>query len=145
VGSADEPLPGHVDAVMERHLLWTLPDPEAALRTWRAGAGRLVVIESLWGDTGLRERARAAARRQLRRLRGTPPDHHGEYPPAVRRALPLGSGTPPQAVRDLVERAGWRRPALVWLEELGRAERRALPVPERLVGTAPRFAVVANA
>ncbi|MFI6345589.1 class I SAM-dependent methyltransferase [Streptomyces sp. NPDC050560] len=39
------------DAVLARHLLWTLPDPRAALRTWagllRPG-GRLVLIEGRW-------------------------------------------------------------------------------------------------
>src|ERR1700722_15691035 len=40
------------DAVIERHLLWTLPDPLAALSAWRAAApgGRLVAVESLWGE-----------------------------------------------------------------------------------------------
>src|SRR5215469_1345874 len=37
VAPADEPPPGF-DAVMERHLLWTLPDPSGALRAWRAAA-----------------------------------------------------------------------------------------------------------
>src|SRR5580704_3592946 len=51
VGPAHEP-PHGFDAVIERHLLWTLPDPGAALAAWRAAApeGRLVAIESLWGD-----------------------------------------------------------------------------------------------
>lgn len=143
-GSADQPPPGHFDAVMERHLLWTLPDPESALHSWRQTAGRLVVIESLWGDPGPVERTRTVLRRWLRDRRRTPPDHHGEYPTTLRRALPLGTGTPPAVVRDLVASAGWRRPCLVWLEDLRRAERRALPMPERLVGVALRFAVVAE-
>src|SRR5580692_6937640 len=37
VAPAHEPPPGF-DAVMERHLLWTLPDPVAALTAWRAAA-----------------------------------------------------------------------------------------------------------
>ncbi len=43
------------DAVLCRHLLWTLPDPEAALRHWvtllRPG-GRLVLIEGRWREAG---------------------------------------------------------------------------------------------
>ncbi len=39
------------DVVMSRHLLWTLPDPDSALRAWRAAApgGRLVLVDSVWG------------------------------------------------------------------------------------------------
>lgn len=144
-GPADAPPPGPFAAVMERHLLWTLPDPGASLRAWRQVAERLVVIESLWGDTGPLERTRAQLRKRLRHMRGTPPDHHGEYPQELRHTLPLGTGTPPRAVLELVAAAGWNRPTLVWLEDLGRAERRAQRVPERLVGLPPRFAVVSGA
>ena len=42
---------GSVDAVLARHLLWTLPDPLAALARWvrlvRPG-GRLVLVEGRW-------------------------------------------------------------------------------------------------
>ena len=56
VGDAADP-PGSrpVDAVLARHLLWTLPDPHAALRRWvgllRPG-GRLVLIEGRWWPVG---------------------------------------------------------------------------------------------
>ncbi|MGH3387517.1 MAG: class I SAM-dependent methyltransferase [Actinomadura sp.] len=50
--AADPPSPGHeVDVVLARHLLWTLPDPVAALHRWIALArpgGRLVLIEGRW-------------------------------------------------------------------------------------------------
>ncbi|MFJ2865250.1 class I SAM-dependent methyltransferase [Kitasatospora sp. NPDC087314] len=43
------------DVLLSRHLLWTLPDPEAALRTWvkllRPG-GRLVLVEGRWREAG---------------------------------------------------------------------------------------------
>ncbi|MFD7325785.1 class I SAM-dependent methyltransferase [Streptomyces sp. NPDC059875] len=43
------------DVALSRHLLWTLPDPEAALREWvgrlRPG-GRLVLVEGRWRESG---------------------------------------------------------------------------------------------
>lgn len=43
---------GAFDVVLARHILWTLPDPAAALRAWvrllRPG-GRLVLVEGRWG------------------------------------------------------------------------------------------------
>ena len=53
--AADPPSAGPVDAVLARHLLWTLPDPQAALRRWlgllRPG-GRLVLVEGRWWPAG---------------------------------------------------------------------------------------------
>ena len=42
---------GSVDVVTARHLLWTLPDPHAALARWVAAVrpgGRLVLVEGRW-------------------------------------------------------------------------------------------------
>ncbi|GAA1069594.1 class I SAM-dependent methyltransferase [Kitasatospora nipponensis] len=53
VGDAAAPPTAHraFDVVLVRHLLWTLPDPHAALRAWaerlRPG-GRLVLVEGRW-------------------------------------------------------------------------------------------------
>ncbi|MEV4223230.1 class I SAM-dependent methyltransferase [Nonomuraea sp. NPDC049725] len=55
VGDAASPPTGdeRFDLVLCRHLVWTLPDPHAALRAWagrlRPG-GRLLLIEGRWGD-----------------------------------------------------------------------------------------------
>ncbi|MFJ5637731.1 class I SAM-dependent methyltransferase [Streptomyces goshikiensis] len=46
---------GRYDAVLSRHLLWTLPDPHAGLREWVARlspGGRLVLVEGRWRETG---------------------------------------------------------------------------------------------
>ncbi|MFJ9587646.1 class I SAM-dependent methyltransferase [Streptomyces acidicola] len=54
VGDAATPPVGEerFDVVLVRHVLWTLPDPERALRGWSAllrPGGRLVLIEGVWG------------------------------------------------------------------------------------------------
>jgi ubiquinone/menaquinone biosynthesis C-methylase UbiE len=53
--AADPPVDGaRFDAVLCRHLLWTLPDPGAALRGWagllRPG-GQLVLVEGRWNTS----------------------------------------------------------------------------------------------
>jgi len=57
VGDASSPpwQPGTFDAVLTRHVLWAMPDPEAALTTWidlLAPGGRLILIEGRW-STGV--------------------------------------------------------------------------------------------
>src|SRR3954469_710923 len=86
-GAAEAPPDGPFDAVIERHLLWTLPDPEGTVRAWRrvAPAGRLALFEGLWGEGGgRREQVRSALRHRVQRLRHQPPDHHGSYDEALR-------------------------------------------------------------
>jgi SAM-dependent methyltransferase len=166
VGSADQP-PGMVEAVpgsaqaaraqseevmefdvvMERHLLWTLPKPDVALRAWRTVAphGRLLLVESMWGSVDPVERLRSRLASTLRQWRGQAPDHHAEYDDEVRAALPLGTGTPPARLMELVSAAGWRNSKVTRLRDVEWSERRVLPIPERLVGLAPRYVVVADA
>jgi SAM-dependent methyltransferase len=145
VSAADKP-PEGFDAVMERHLLWTLPDPQGALESWRRAVpdGRLLLVESIWGRVDPIEMLRARAVHRLDKLRRRPPDHHSSYLDAVRDALPLGGGTPPSRLIEMAERAGWRVPRLERLRDVEWAERFHLPLPERLFGVTPRFAVVAE-
>ncbi|MEV6737729.1 class I SAM-dependent methyltransferase [Streptomyces sp. NPDC051104] len=54
VGDAATPPVGEqlFDAVLVRHVLWTLPDPGRVLRHWRGllrPGGRLVLVEGVWG------------------------------------------------------------------------------------------------
>ena len=55
VGDAAEPPEAPVDVVLARHVVWTLPDPAAALERWVSQChpgGRLVLIEGRWGAGG---------------------------------------------------------------------------------------------
>ncbi|GAA0330526.1 class I SAM-dependent methyltransferase [Actinoallomurus spadix] len=77
MGDATSPPTGDevFEVVLSRHLMWTLPDPEAALREWvqrlRPG-GRVVLVEGRWRESGHREALRerggtpAVARRSRR-------------------------------------------------------------------------------
>ena len=82
VGSGTEPPDGPFDAVMERHVLWTLPDPVGALARWREVSKRLVLFEGVWGEDDLRRKAKDLAAEWLRRFMGV-----GRRPP---RAVPGG-------------------------------------------------------
>jgi SAM-dependent methyltransferase len=145
-GGAEDPPAGPFDAVVERHLLWTLPDPGAALAAWRAVApeGRLVLFEGLWGQADPLEALRAQAREGLRRLRGEPDHHHDHYDPSVVEALPLSRGTHPDRLVELVEAAGWGPARLERLRDIEWAQLLQLPASARLLGVTPRFAVVAG-
>jgi SAM-dependent methyltransferase len=147
-GSAGEaPLDGF-DAIVERHLVWTLPDPQGALEAWRRAAptGTLVLIESSWGaGMGLSEQVRSRARVLLGQLRIQPPDHHAEYGAELRAGLPFGSGTSPDSLVGLVESTAWGPARVERLRDVEWATREALgSAIDRLLGVTPRFAVSAG-
>ena len=146
-GDAAEPPEGPFDAVMERHLLWTLPDPLGALAAWRRAAptGRLVLFESAWGAGAAPiDRLRSQVLSRWQRLRRVPPDHHGSYPAEVQAGLPMGAGPSPNTLIEAVAAAGWRAPRLVRLRDVEWAYAESQPLLERLLGTRPRFAVIAE-
>jgi hypothetical protein len=152
-GAAEQPPPGEFDAVIERHLLWTLPDPVGTLRTWHAvaPAGRLMLFEGMWGAADPIERLRRTTRGLLTRARWTGGlslqrgGHHAEYPATLREAMPLGSGISPSALASLVAEAGWPAPRLYRLRDIEWASTLSFGLPGRLLGVPPRFAVVAGA
>lgn len=145
-GRADEPPPGPYDAVMERHLLWTLPDPVGTLRAWRqvAPMGRLVLLEGMWGHRDPAARARTLVRKARGRLTGEVTDHHADYPAGVTASLPFGTGTTPSSVVEAVAAAGWPDPWLERMHDVEWATRLAAPMPERLLGVPARFVVTAG-
>ena len=144
---AASPPAGDFDAVVERHLLWTLPDPAAALAAWRqaAPAGRLVVIEGSWGAGAAGAQSLRAQLRQLaERIRPSEPGHHGHYSQRVEQALPHGRGlTTAQAVA-LVQASPWGPARLERLRDVEWAVLDGRGVLDELLGTHPRWAVIAG-
>ncbi|MGH9304009.1 MAG: class I SAM-dependent methyltransferase [Acidimicrobiales bacterium] len=134
------------DVVVERHLLWTLPDPESALRVWRAAApaGRLVLVEGSWGGESGLPAVRAAGRRLVARARHVGPDHHGTYSDEILAALPYSDGMDPAGAVRLVESAGWGTARLERLRDVEWAIMERRGALDQLLGTHDRWAVIAG-
>jgi hypothetical protein len=133
--------------VIERHLLWTLPDPPAALRAWRAVApgGRLVSYEGIWGLSGIARDLRRLASSAIRAVRRIPPDHHAEYDLKLRSSLPLAGRMGPEPVVQALSDSGWRRYRLERLRDVEWARRLAAPWPLGWVDGMAHFALIAEA
>jgi len=145
---ATHPPAGAFDAVIERHLIWTLPDPAAALAAWHTVApdGRLILIEGSWTGRGasatdqLRLRARALAGL----VRRPAPDHHGHYTEQMNTALPYHGGLTPDEAVALVEASPWGRARIERLRDVEWAVTDGLSPLDSLLGTHPRWAVIAG-
>jgi SAM-dependent methyltransferase len=147
VGPAAEPPPGPFDAIIERHLLWTLPEPVAALSAWRrvAPEGRLLLFEGIWERTGRVAKARGTMTHVARRAFGVRHDHHAEYDPDLLASLPLAGARTPEPLIRAVEEAGWRAIRIERLRDVEWARRLAAPAPLGWLETMPHYALIAEA
>lgn len=148
VGSGDAPPEGPFDSVIERHVLWTMPEPVRALRAWReiaAPGGRVVLFEGIWGGWSISRGVREKLSEILRFVLRTPPDHHGPYPEEVVEHLPLRDMPSPRPLVDALHEAGWRRVRIKRLRDVEWAARLHEPWPLGWLESLPRFAVVGEA
>jgi SAM-dependent methyltransferase len=148
VGRADQPPAGPFDAVMERHVLWTSPNPVETLSAWRDAVrpgGRLALFEGIWGRTDAVQRTRDVLAGMLRRAYGIPHDHHAEYDEAILAQLPLARLPSAQPLIDAVYAAGWRAVRIRRLRDVEWARRIAARPILGAVESVPQFALIADA
>jgi SAM-dependent methyltransferase len=142
------PPPGPFDAVIERNVLWALPDAARALEAWLAVArpgGVLLAFEGAWGTGGgAAGNLRGRASRRSRRWRGAQAPGRPSIPEQVRATLPHGSGIRPKQARALVADASWAGPRVQRLRRVEWSERRAGRPVDWVLGVTPRYVVIAR-
>jgi SAM-dependent methyltransferase len=144
-GDAQAVTVGGFDAVMCRHVMWTLPDPVRALASWRRAARRLVIVDSLWGRADPLQRVRAAAGSMMERVTRAADGHHAPYPSEIKDSLPFGEGITPGELIELAEGAGWRSLGIHRLRDVEWAMSMELPRTEAPLGVRPIYAITATA
>lgn len=147
VGSAMAPPAGPFDAVIERHVLWTMPDPVGALTAWRdvtAPGGRLVLFEGVWGSQKPLARAKRLAAQLVRSVMGIADHHHAPYPDEVLGALPLARMPSPVPLVDAVYEAGWSGVRIQRLRDVEWAASLHEPWPLGRLEHLPRYALIAD-
>lgn len=145
-GRAEEPPAGPFDAVIERHVLWTVPDPVSTLRAWRSvtrPGGRLVLLEGSWGGDGPFVAVADLAAQAIQRLYGIAEHHHEAYPRDL--SLPLENVSSPMPFLEAVADAGWERLRLGRLRDVEWAIEHRQPWPLGILTHRPRFAIIADA
>ena len=145
-GRAEEPPPGPFDVVIERHVLWTIPDPTAALDAWRSvtrRGGKIVLLEGSWGGEGPFVQLMDVATRAAERFHGIDEHHHATYPTDLQ--LPFQRLTSPAPYIAAVEAAGWTRVRIARLRDIEWAVARRQPWPLGWLARRPRYAIIADA
>jgi ubiquinone/menaquinone biosynthesis C-methylase UbiE len=123
------------DAVLARHLVWTLPCPDRALTAWRSaarGGGLIAVIDGTYPPRALPVRLAAGlAGRWVGWRHGDGAPNH-EYPAATYARLPLSRQRDTAPVAALMRSAGLERIRVRTVPEVDRIERAHLAPAERL-------------
>jgi len=81
---------GSFNVVVNRHLLWTLPHPEIALKEWHRvlkKGGMVIIIDGVWKDKSFPIRAKRILSDGLARIFGL--THGGHYDKKLREPAPL--------------------------------------------------------
>jgi SAM-dependent methyltransferase len=144
IGDAeDPPVPeSSFDAVVSRHLVWTLPDPTLAARAWHARlrpGGLVAVIDGTYPLLPLPLRLLAAA---ATRVVGNEDDDEHAYPAEVDARLPLLEQRSPEAVMAVLRQAGFERVRARGLGEIDRVERAHIGLLQRAADGWRRYLVV---
>lgn len=143
--AADAPPSGPFDAVIERHVLWAVPDLEAALRALRGvcPSGRGIFIESVWGSADQVQELKGKARHRMKKLQAIAAGGRSsdELRNDVRRRLPANSGLRPETLVEAAVHTGWERIEIERLTTVEWLQAMELPPLQRLLGVCPWYAV----
>jgi ubiquinone/menaquinone biosynthesis C-methylase UbiE len=96
------------DVAVNRHLLWTLPHPETALKEWHRvlqTGGVVLIIDGIWKDRSFPNRVKRFMGDGLAKIFGH--THGGHYDKILRAQLPYDGGVPKETMVSDLEHAGF--------------------------------------
>jgi len=132
IGDAESPPfeNGSFDAIVTRHVLWTLPNPQNAVTGWKRAlkeGGTLGVIDGLWNDGSLETRLRRKVGNLLILIVERNDISRDSYSPEMNATLPHSKGVSAATVREYMEKAGLRDIGTENLADLIEIQRRHMP------------------
>jgi ubiquinone/menaquinone biosynthesis C-methylase UbiE len=141
-GDAEDPMVpmGQFDGIVNRHLIWTLPNPAQALASWRRllkPGGRVLLVDGEWTAKGPIKNLRNKLAETLARRMGQAPRPNiadaGSPYAQIKEHLPFrGEGAPAEAVMALVREAGFADVSRDAMAAIVRAQRQAADLPQWL-------------
>lgn len=126
------------DAIVCRHLVWTLTEPEQALADWHRvlkPGGKLLIFDGDWASPTPRGRLASCAIRLIDRLIGTDPHYDGAMSDRhqdIMARLPFGEGLTVEKLKPLVEMARFENIEISSHRPIAAAQRKTANLRNRL-------------
>ncbi|MFB3763869.1 MAG: class I SAM-dependent methyltransferase [Methanotrichaceae archaeon] len=132
------------DAVISRHLLWTLPHPDSALREWKRvlkNGGRVVIIDGLWMDGSLENKLwRLISDLSIIILERQNP-RKGWYSKKTEAELPHPHGMDAQRAMTYLEEAGFDEIDQKILDDIKDLQRKHMPFSQKVTYNANYYMI----
>jgi len=134
------------DVVTNRHLVWTLPHPETAVREWRRvlkPGGKLIIIEGNWHYNRPTDKIQVFFGKCLLSIqeKRNAFSNDGDYDAKTKESLPMLKSKNARRLAAMVKEAGFSV-SVMELTAVDRAEKSAMPFAYRLLNPHKRIAVV---
>ncbi|MFT4183577.1 MAG: class I SAM-dependent methyltransferase [Rhizobium sp.] len=126
------------DAVVCRHLVWTLTEPEQALSDWYRvlkPGGKLLIFDGDWAKPTFAGRFAARAIGLIDRMTGIDPYYDGamsERHQSIMERLPFGDGLTVEKLAPLIEAAGFEGMEVASHRPIAAAQRKTADLRNRL-------------
>lgn len=145
-GDAEQlPFPdGSFDAVMNRHLLWTLPHPERALQEWHRvlkPGGKVLIINAAWSTFGWQNKALSFLGNLLIAVQERKNPWSDNYEKMVGEQMPLLTAVRPEQIAGLLGETGFHSIQYVDMEKVCAAELAVMPLRYRLAYRHERYTI----
>lgn len=126
------------DAIVCRHLVWTLTEPQATFREWRRvlkPGGKLIVYDGDWTKPARSGRIAAFLVEMIDRFSGPDPYYDGSLSDrhaAIMQALPFAEGLHFETLSQFLSQAGFENIREMSHAPIARAQRRTANLRNRL-------------
>ncbi|WP_440945762.1 class I SAM-dependent methyltransferase [Methanosarcina sp. T3] len=127
---------GIFDVVVTRHLLWTLPHPETAVRNWKKvlrKGGVIIVIDGLYNGGLIERKTRQFISDFLTLLVERRYPGRRQYPDKIKNELPNPNGVPPKKTIEYFRKAGFENIKDLDLKEISEIQKEKMSFRKRIV------------
>ncbi len=134
------------DSVINRHLLWTLPNPEKALQEWSRvlkPGGIMLIINAGWSTFGAWNRGLSFCGQCLIAVQEMKNPWKENYSVQLREQLPLIEKVRPEEVKNLLQKVSLQQVSFVNMRDVVEEEMRTMPLRYRLAYRHERYALSA--
>lgn len=137
-GDAEDPLfeAETFDVVVSRHLLWTLPHPDTAIKNWKKllkKEGVLIVIDGLYNGGLIDRKVRQFISDLLTLLVERKYPMRRQYSSEIKNKLPNPNGVPPKETIEYFRKAGFKNVKSLDLKEIVKIQKKEMSFRKRMV------------